>query len=169
MRNLLIVISVFGSGLFYLNANQGDYSILPQTTSTSAAQEQFFEIADLYDSETTFMQLSEADAYTIVEVYADNCGRCKVLEASFPSLLRQRDDIVIKRVKTFSGRISFDSESEGQKWFDHQEAMMKFYKVKGTPHIEIYDAYGKALAKDNMGSKNGTGLLTEILKASSKG
>ena len=167
MRNILIVVGVFGLALIYLNTNQGDYSILPRTASASVDQEQFFEIADLYDRGTTFKQLVEPNAYTIVEVYADNCGRCKVLEADFPALLSSRDDIVIKRVKTFSGRISFDSESVANSWFERQEAMLDFYKVKGTPHVEIYDGTGRALAKDNLGRKNGTGLLTEILKASS--
>jgi hypothetical protein len=115
VRNLLVVIGIFAGTLLYLNSNQGDYSILPQASSTSVDREQFFEIADLYESRTTFAQMSEADAYTIVEVYADNCGRCKVLEASFPSLLRKRDDIVIKRVKTLSGSISFDTEVAANK------------------------------------------------------
>lgn len=167
MRNLLVVIGIFAGTLLYPNANQGDYSILPQASSTSVDQEQFFEIADLYESRTTFAQMSEADAYTIVEVYVDNCGRCKVLEASFPSLLRKRDDIVFKRVKTFSGSISFDTEVAANKWFNHQDGLLEFYKVKGTPHVEIYGSNGRALAKDHNSSKRGTDLLTEILKTSS--
>lgn len=167
MRNLLIVIGVFGLILVYLNLNKSDYSILPRMSSTSADQEQFFEIDQLYSRGTTFEELVEPNAYTIVEVYADNCGRCRVLEADFPTLLRKRDDIVIKRVKTFSGRISFNTQSQADQWFSHQESMMDFYKIKGTPHVEIYDGNGRGLAKDNLGKKSGTGLLTEILKASS--
>lgn len=167
MRNLLLVAGTLCATLFFFGANKNASSILPKISSTSADQEQFFEIADLYDEGTTLRQLTEPDAYTIVEVYAENCSRCKVLEASFPSLLRSRDDIVFKRVKTFSGRISFSSKTEADKWFDHQEAMLDFYRVNGTPHVEIYDANGKALAKDDMSSKRGTNLLREILKSNS--
>ncbi len=167
MRNLLVVVGVFAASLLYLNMDRGDYSILPRASATSVEQEQFFEIDELYDRRIKFETMTEPGAYTIIEVYADNCGKCKVLEAKFPALLRQRDDIVIKRVRTFSGSISFDTQAAAEKFFNRHDGMMNFYQVKGTPHVEIYDTRGGALAQDNHGRKPGTALLNEILRASS--
>ena len=115
----------------------------------------------------TFSNMREPGAYTIIEVYTNHCDRCKVLEAKFPTLLRKRGDIVIKRVREFSGRISFDSQQAQEKWSNHQDSMMDFYQVKSTPHIKIYDGNGNSLTKDQGSKKSGTGLLTEILKANS--
>jgi len=167
MRNLLVVVAFFGIALIILNMNRGDYSILPLLSATSADQEQFFEIEELYDQRTRFSDMPEPGAYTIIEVYSDDCGRCKVLEAGFPGLLQKRDDIVIKRVKTFSGQVRFDTQRAADKWLNLQDSMMGFYQVEGTPHIEVYDSNGVSLAKDKMGKKTGTSLLTEILKANS--
>ncbi|MFT5561400.1 MAG: hypothetical protein ACJAYE_003228 [Candidatus Azotimanducaceae bacterium] len=167
MRNLFLVVAIFGITLLVLNVNRDEGSILPQLASTSVDQEQFFEIAELFEQGKTFESMAEYGAYTVVEVYADKCGRCKVLEVNFPSLLRNRDDIVIKRVKTFSGTISFTKQSEADRWFNHQNAMLNFYQIKGTPHIEIYDHLGRPLAIDKMSNKPGTDLLTEILKSNS--
>lgn len=167
MRNLILVVAFFGVTLLVLNVNQGDYSILPQLASTSMEQEQFFEIGDLFEQGKTFKSMAEYGSYTVVEVYSEHCGRCKRLEAKFPALLRKREDIVIKRVKTFSGSISFNNQAAADTWFNRQDAIMNFYQIKGTPHIEIYDDLGQPLAIDKMSKKPGTGLLTEILKSNS--
>lgn len=167
MRNLLIVVAFFGITLVVLNVNRSDSYLLPLLSSTSADQEQFFELEALYDQRTSFSDMPELGAYTIVEVYADDCGRCKVLEAEFPALLSSRGDIVIKRVKVFSGGVRFDSQQAADKWLNRQDSMRDFYQMRGTPHIEIYDSNGTALAKDAIGENAGTDLLEDILKANS--
>jgi len=167
MRKLIFVVAFFGITLLVLNTNQGDYSVLPQLASTSVEQEQFFEIGDLFDQGKTLENMAEYGSYTVVEVYSEHCGRCKRLEAEFPALLRKREDIVIKRVKTFSGKISFYTQLAADTWFDRQNAIMDFYQIEGTPHIEIYDDLGRPLAIDKMSKKTGTGFLTEILKSNS--
>lgn len=165
MKNLLIVVGVFVGILLYLNANQSDYSILPKVSSATVDQEQFFKIEELFDQRRSFQSMAEPGVYTVIEVYSESCGRCKRLEAGFPALLRKRDDIVIKRVETFSGRISFTSQEEADRWINRQDSMMEFYRIKGTPHVEIYDTRGGSLAKDDKGKKTGTQLLSEILKS----
>lgn len=155
MKNLLIVVGVFIGILLYLNANRSDYAILPKVSSAKVDQEQFFDIEELFDQRTSFQSMAEPGAYTVIEVYSDDCGRCKRLEAGFPTLLRKRDDIVIKRVETFSGKISFKTKAEADRFFNRFNDMTEFYRIKGTPHVEIYDTRGGPLAKDDKGKKNG--------------
>ena len=167
MKKLIIVVAIFGLSMVLLNVNKGENNILPALSATSAAQTQYHEIGDLFDRRTVFGDLAIPGAYTIVEVYGDECGRCKVIEQKFPAFLASRPDVVIRRVRTFSGRISFSSMEEGERFVARQDAILGFYSVKGTPHIEIYDGNGRALAKDSGSGKPGTDLLQELLKLNS--
>ena len=167
MKNLLIVIGIFAGALILANWNKGDYSILPALSEFPGEQTQLYEIDDLFDVRKPFERMAETGAYTIIEVYSDHCGRCKIIEAQFPKFLASRDDVVIKRVRVFSGRISFDSEEEYNRFVDRQENIMAFYQMEGTPHIEIYDGVGRPLARDRFSKKSGLGLLQELLKGSS--
>lgn len=165
MKKVLIIVGAVLGVVYFLNNNRSDYSVLPRASATSEAQEQFVDLDELYDRRTTFQNMAEPGSYTVIEVFSKTCGRCKRLEADFPTLLRKRDDIVIKRVEVFSGRISFSSEAEADRWSNRFDAMMEFYRIRGTPHVEIYDSTGKPLAKDDMRKKTGTRLLTAILEA----
>jgi len=101
-------------------------------------QEQFFEIGDLFEQGKTFENMAEYGSYTVVEVYSEHCGRCKRLEAEFPALLRKREDIVIKRVKTFSGKISFNTQLAADTWFNRQDCHHGFLSDRRhTAHRNI--------------------------------
>ena len=107
--------------------------------------------------------LAEIGSYTIVEVYTNHCLVCKELETKFPSLLSQREDFVIRRVRLHSGSISFSTNEEMLEWRARQDAMQEFYNYYGTPHIEIFDASGNAIAVDDGSNKAGFNTLKSWL------
>lgn len=164
MKKLLFIIAVALIGNHFFNSNNKNFSLLPILPAVAGEQVEKFEISDLYDSQTTLKSLAQPGAYTVVEIYSNHCGKCKKIEAKFPNFLKQRKDVVIKRVRTFSGSISFSSQQEQEQWMERQDSMLSFYKLRGTPHIEIYDANGGVIAKDKGGNKSGLKFLEQWLQ-----
>ena len=108
----------------------------------------------------------------------DSCSICKQLEADFVPFLRERPDVVIRRVRfpengvgqSFSGssqqaltrQIVNYAERLAQYNFNHVKKTGNEYEIStcGTPHIEIYGPDRQLIATDKCTDKNSkSGLL----------
>lgn len=165
MKKLIFITAILllGHHLFF-NNDEADFNLLPILPAATGDRIETFEIGDLFDTQTTLKSLAEPGIYTIIEIYSDHCRKCKKIEAKFPNLMAQRKDVVIKRVRTFSGSISFTSQEEQKAWMGRQNAIASFYKLRGTPHIEIYDSNGDVIARDKGGNKSGLKFLEQWLQ-----
>ena len=168
MKNLVLIIGIVLAANYFLSGSKPDFSILPELPAVAAGNRiEIFEIGKLYDNQTTLKNLAQPGAYTVVEIYSDHCRKCKKIESKFPDFVDRREDVVIKRVRTFSGSISFSSKEEQNVWLNRQKAITSFYHLRGTPHIEIYDSNGNAIAKDKGGNKSGLKFLEQWLEIDS--
>jgi len=126
--NKLFLTSAFAAAAYFMFFS-GDITLEnmpPVISDATSVREKNYEVDDLYDSRTSFADLAEIGSYTIVEVYTNHCLVCKELETKFPSLLSQREDFVIRRVRLHSGSISFSTNEEMLEWRAHQDAMQSF-------------------------------------------
>ncbi|PCJ26456.1 MAG: hypothetical protein COA96_05500 [SAR86 cluster bacterium] len=162
-KPLVIILSAVAVYFIFFNGDTTLKNMPPVVSDATSVREKNYEVDDLYDSRTSFKDLAELGSYTIVEVYTDICLVCKKLETKFPSLLRQREDFVIRRVRLHAGPISFSTTEEMQEWRARQDSMQEFYNYYGTPHIEIYDASGNTIAKDYGSDKSGFNTLKSWL------
>jgi len=127
---------------------------------------ELYEIGDLLDAHQKLSDLAEKNHYTIVEIYTIHCGTCARLDKSFKAFLDQRKDVVVKKVKAFSGYIQFPT-SNGltmSQWNRRQDQIRDTYNFYGTPHIEIYGPYGRVIAVDKNKNKTGLNFLYSWLK-----
>lgn len=162
-KKTLFIVALAIGAYFYYSQNNIEVTNLPTLASFSGERIESFEVDDLFDSRKSLNQLAEKGVYTIVEVYSDDCVTCRKIESKFPALLSARDDIIIRRVRLFSGAVSFSTVAESQTWQAKQQAMQDFYGYYGTPHIEIYDENGHALVKDEGRNKPGLHALKNWL------
>lgn len=163
IKKVLAIVAVVIGAYFYHSQSNVEITNLPTLASYSGERTQSFEVDDLFDSRIRLNQLAEEGFYTIVEVYSDECATCRKIESKFPALLKAREDIIIRRVRLFSGAISFSTVEESQKWRAKQNAMQDFYGYYGTPHIEIYDEKGEVIVKDEGRRKPGLQMLKQWL------
>lgn len=152
MKNLLLISLAAAAYFMFFSENVSLQDMPPVIADATSVREKSYEANDLYDSKTGLKDLAEIGSYTIVEVYTDICVVCKALEAKFPSLLSQREDFVIRRVRVEAGAFSFATTEESTAWLARRAAMAKFFNYQGTPHIEIFDATGNAIALDDTSS-----------------
>lgn len=162
-KKTLAIVALAIWAYFYYFQDNIEITNLPTLASFSGERIESFEVDDLFDSRKGFHQLAEKGVYTIVEVYSDDCATCRKIESKFPALLSAREDIIIRRVRLFSGAISFSTLAEQQTWQAKQNAMQDFYGYYGTPHIEIYDENGDTLVKDEGRKKPGLQVLKQWL------
>lgn len=156
---ILIGLAVFAVYFMFFKGGVIVENMPPVIADSTSIREKDYEVGDLFDAKTRLKDLVEPSSYTIIEVYSDHCSTCRKLESYFPSLLRERDDFVIRRVRVFSGSISFTSQAEQQEWRTRQDAMREFYNYSVTPHIEIYDENGNIIAIDEGLDKSGFNTL----------
>jgi hypothetical protein len=102
------------------------------------------EYADLSGKEEAYLNgIFNAKDYivsgqpTIIELYTDSCGGCRQLEEHLKTFLKIRPDVVVKQIRL------------DDYW--KPEEMLANYNINiaKTPHIIIYDAAGKLIAKDD--------------------
>lgn len=163
MNKLLLIALAAGAYFMFFSGNVTLENMPPVIADSNSVREKNYEADDLFDSRTSFADLAEPGAYTIVEVYTDLCVICKELETKFPSLLSQRKDFVIRRVRLHAGAISFSTTEEMQEWRARGDAMQEFFNYYGTPHIEIFDANGNPIAIDDGSNKAGFNTLKSWL------
>lgn len=165
MKNLLLISLAAAVYFMFFSGNVALSDMPPVIADATSVREKNYEGNDLYDSRTSLKDLAEIGSYTIVEIYTDICVVCKALEAKFPALLSQREDFVIRRVRLEAGSFSFSStvaaeaEAEAKKWMAREDAMQEFFNYYGTPHIEIFDDKGNAIAVDDGSDKTGFNTL----------
>jgi len=193
MKNIVIIaLVVFGVYSYYNNSFSTNrdvhYDELPVMPSVTGKRSEKFEIDDLFKTKTTPADLAQKGAYTIVEFYQETCSTCKLIESKFPSFLQERKDFVVKRVRLphegymfysekmkgyiednmdelrDKGITRFIPEADEVAWKENEKAKRKFYRLVGTPHIEIYDEKGELIAKDEDRNKFGLKLLRRWLK-----
>lgn len=159
MKKLLLISLAAAVYFTFFSGNVALKNMPPVIADSTSARERNYEGNDLFDSRTELKDLAEIGSYTIVEIYTDICVVCKALEAKFPSLLSQREDFVIRRVRLEAGSFSFSTKEEADEWMARGAAMQKFFNYSGTPHIEIFDATGNAIALDDGSNKAGFNTL----------
>lgn len=130
-----------------------------------------YEFMPLFEANKPFSSLAKENYYTVVEGYLDSCSICKRLEAEFPSFLKQRKDVLIRRVHFPEGGIKLSFTGENQEAVEKQaeefNARIKSYDFCGTPHIEIYDANKQLLVADTCRTKSGTDFLRKWMSSES--
>ncbi|MCW8962542.1 MAG: hypothetical protein OQL16_02005 [Gammaproteobacteria bacterium] len=123
------------------------------------------EFNALFEAEKPLSSLAKQHYYTVVEGYLDSCAICKRLEAGFPAFLKQRKDVVIRRVRfpeagmnvSFSGNDKASIEQQVESY----NQRIKSYNFCSTPHIEIYGPAGQVIAADNCTQKPATAFLQQ--------
>ncbi len=160
----LLVGGIVLLGLYQILSNDEEtfadqYVGLPDLGHSRGGKVEALEIKALFNAGTPLADLAEPGSYTVIEVYSIHCSLCRKLERRFPTFLKARNDVVIKKVKIFSGSITFTEPGEMEDWKNQQEAIRETYRFYGTPHIEIYDPAGNPIAKDSKGRKSGLRFL----------
>jgi hypothetical protein len=181
MKNILfIIIGIIVYILFFNNGNPisgSGASIDLFVPEVAAGQRKGsgikkYEFTEMFDQNRLFSSLAKENYYTVVEGYIDTCSICKRLEADFPSFLRKRKDVLIRKVHfpegnvnvSFSGntqeefmqQVAEYHEKMGRYNFNHVVKTDKEYQMStcGTPHIEIYGPDKQLIASDMCGEKN---------------
>lgn len=175
MKSLIfIIIVIIASAIYY----QGDdllagfvkpVAVAGQRTGSGIKK---YEFTELFDQNKTFSKLAKKDYYTVIEGYIDTCTICKRLESDFPKFLKQRKDVMIRKVhfpeggvsQSFSGstqeemmqQVADYHERLGRYNFNHIVKTDTEYRLSvcGTPHVEIYGPDKKLIATDKCGEKN---------------
>lgn len=175
MKNLGILIVVIAAVLYYIDViSLGANFIVPETLDAKRTMNaiETYEFADLFQQNKPTSKLAKTGYYTVVEGYMDSCAICKQLEADFVPFLRNRPDVVIRRVRFPENGLgqSFTGNSQqaiNQQIVNYAERLAKynFNRVKkigseyeistcGTPHIEIYGPDRNLIATDKCTDKN---------------
>jgi len=123
------------------------------------------EFNALFEADKPLSSLAKQNYYTVVEGYLDSCAICKRLEADFPAFLKQRKDVVIRRVHFPEGgmNVSFsgDNQASVEQQVESYNQRIKSYNFCSTPHIEIYDPAGQVIVADNCTKKPATAFLQQ--------
>jgi hypothetical protein len=151
---------------FQQDADSGYAGALPpapkERTSKGLSTVQFI---DLMDSDRSLDDLTKLGYYTIVEVYLDSCKICKRLESRYPTFLRARRDVLVRKVHFPEGGMQLNiqglSQHEAERAAAAFNAQVDSHQICGTPHIEIYDPKGQLLARDVCGQKRGLAYLRD--------
>lgn len=189
MKILIYLVITIAAGLYYFGyIGSGLNFVVPETVATkrTANTIETYEFTQLLEQNRPTSSLARKGYYTIVEGYIDTCPICKRLEADFPAFLRQRSDVLIRRVhfpengagQSFNGssqaeinrQMSTYFERLGKYRFNHVVKTGDSYQIStcGTPHIEIYGPDEQLIAADLCADKNdksGLGFLMKWLKA----
>jgi len=174
MKILIIIIAIIASAIYYQGNDPAAGFVMPvaaagQRTGSGIKK---YEFTELFDQNKTFSKLAKKDYYTVIEGYIDTCTVCKRLESDFPGFLKQRKDVIIRKVHFPEGAVSQSFIGRSQE--EMMQQMDDYYKrlgrynfhhvVKteteyqlttcGTPHVEIYGPDKKLIASDKCGEKN---------------
>jgi len=181
MKNsVFIIIAIIVGAVFFQSMDQSSSFVTPVAAAgqRSGSGIKKYEFTQLFDQNKLFSGLAKKDYYTVIEGYLDTCSVCKRLESDFPAFLKQRQDVLIRKVHFPEGgtNISFNGGSREemlQQIADYHERLGRYnfnhvvktdteYQIStcGTPHIEIYGPDKQLIATDKCGEKNlKTGLV----------
>lgn len=175
MKNPIFIIIFIAAGIaIYDFLDLETDFVVPQAAAgkrTGSGIKQF-EFTELFAQNQPFSGLARKGYYTVIEGYIDSCPICKHLEAEFTPFLRERHDVLIRRVhfpeevtgQSFTGnsaqevnrQIADYHERLGKYNFIHVDKTDSGYRIAtcGTPHIEIYGPDKQLLASDKCAGKN---------------
>ena len=175
MKKLIFPILLIAAGLYYFDfIGPGTGFVVPEAVAANrtASAIETYEFTEISEQNMPTSRLARKGYYTVVEGYIDTCAICKRLEADFVPFLRQRPDVLIRRVHfpEGGGGQSFTGSSQqeiNRQMADYFERLGKYnfnhvvkteteYQLStcGTPHIEIYGPDRQLIATDQCGKKN---------------
>jgi hypothetical protein len=193
MKNLIfIIIAIIVAVVFFKRMDSTAGFVVPATTQAKRFDSGIrkYEFTELFEQNRPFSKLAKKGYYTVNEGYIDTCSICKRLEADFPAFLKERKDVVIRKVhlpegtvsQSFIGRTQEELMQQmdayhqrlGRYDFNHIVKTDTEYRLTtcGTPHVEIYGPDQKLIASDKCGKKNlktGLNFLRNWIKAESQG
>lgn len=193
MKNLIfIIIAIIVAAIVYKRMDPTAGFVLPPVTEAKRFDSGIrkYEFTEMFEQNRTFSKLAKKGYYTVVEGYIDTCSICKRLEADFPAFLKQRRDVVIRKVHLPEGNVSqsFNGRTQeelmrqvesyykrlGRYNFNHIVKTDTEYQLTtcGTPHVEIYGPDQRLIASDKCGKKNlktGLNFLRNWIQAESRG
>ena len=191
MKILIIIIAIIAGAIYYQDNEPAAGFVIPVAAAGQRTGTRYKEVRvhrRLFDQNKTFSKLAEKDYYTVIEGYIDTCTICKKLESDFPKFLKQRKDVIIRKVhfpegsvtQSFSGstqeemmkQVADYHERLGRYNFNHVVKTDTEYRLSvcGTPHVEIYGPDKKLIATDKCGEKNlksGLNFLRNWIKSES--
>ena len=175
MKNLIfIIIAIAVSFVIFQTIDRGPGFVVPIAAAGNRTGSGLkkYEFTEIFEQNKPLSKLAKNDYYTIIEGYIDTCTICKQLEADFNPFLRQRKDVLIRRVHFPEGGTSqsftgSSQEEVNQQIADYHERLGRYnfnhvvitdteYQLTscGTPHIEIYGPDKQLIATDKCGEKN---------------
>ena len=189
MKKFIFLVMAAAAGLYYFDfIGPGSGFVVPAMAASSRTGSAIvtYEFTELFEQNKPTSRLARKGYYTIVEGYIDTCSLCKRLEADFIPFLRQRPDVLIRRVHFPEGGAgeSFNGNSQqeiNRQMADYFERLGKYnfnhvvkteteYRIStcGTPHIEIYGPDKQLIATDMCTEKNkktGLAFIKKWIKA----
>lgn len=189
MKNSIFVIIFVVSVLVLsdsFNLGPGFVVPAPAAGSRTGSGINTYEFSELFEQNKPLSKLAKTGYYTVVEGYTDSCAICKKLEADFTPFLRQRRDVLIRKVhfpengisQSFTGtsqlvvnqQMADFHERLGRYNFNHVVKTETEYRITscGTPHIEIYGPERQLIATDKCSEKNlktGLAFIRKWIKA----
>ena len=187
MKKILLIIAVIVVFAF-LMSNMPPAFVKPVAAEggRSGSGIKMYEFNDLFERNRSFSKLTKEGYYTVIEGYLNTCTICKRLESDFKPFLKQRKDILIRRVHFSETGNSINFSAETQEEYDRQVADYfermstyhfvdvvktdKDYKISmcGTPYIEIYGPDRQLIVRDECGenqNKSGLNYLRKWISA----
>lgn len=185
MKNFIVLSMLIAGVLVYFDViGPGANFVVPEVLASgrTGSAIETYEFTELFEQNKPTSTLARKGYYTVVEGYIDSCTICKHLEADLIPFLRQRPDVVIRRVhfaedgvsESFAGNSQQEVNRQiadyyarlGKYNFNHIIKTETEYKVSacGTPHIEIYGPDRQLIAADKCTEKNNKAGLAFIRK-----
>jgi hypothetical protein len=172
VKSVFILFAFLLAAYFFMD--QGPTFVIPEAAAGSRSNNGIkkYEFDALFERNRPLSKLAKKGYYTVIEGYIDTCSICKRLEADFPGFLKQRKDVLIRKVHFPEGgvRLEFTGNSQeevnrqlaeyyqrlGKYNFNHVVKTDTEYQLTscGTPHIEIYGPDKELIATDKCGEKN---------------
>jgi hypothetical protein len=172
VKSVFILFAFLLAAYFFMD--QGPAFVIPEAAAGSRSNNGIkkYEFDALFERNRPLSKLAKKGYYTVIEGYIDTCSICKRLEADFPGFLKQRKDVLIRKVHFPEGgvRLEFTGNSQeevnrqlaeyyqrlGKYNFNHVVKTDTEYQLTscGTPHIEIYGPDKELIATDKCGEKN---------------
>ena len=168
MKNIAAWIMIVALGGWFIQHSRHKVHRSTPLLSSAGSAVQEREFAELFDSNTPLADLAASGKYTVVEVYLDNCGYCRELEAGFARFLEKRKDVALVRVhrsEHMQLKVDGKTREEQQKSADAINAKIKAYDQCGSPHVEVYGPDRQELARDRCSKREGTAYVWDWIAA----
>lgn len=151
MKYLLIIMLILGGVYHFVMAPDPVDGLMRRFTVTEDAGIKV--LTQQGGADFNVYNLAVPGRITIVEFYTESCPGCQKLERQYVRFLKVRPDVAIRRVQ-----MPDDWQPE---W-----AKRKFgLTIASTPHVLIFNANGKPVARDDGNDKAGFTLLYAWMNA----